>query len=231
MKRILVGMSVAVVAAVAAVLVWFYASSNVEDPDVTAAALASSETSTAGSATAVGGDVFELNDESTVTFEIGEELRGSPMTVEATNTEVAAQLSFDPDDLAATELGTVTIGATTFETDSGNRNRAIRGPILDSGEHPLIEFAPASIDGLDGSIGTGDSVRFTVTGDLTIRDITTSVTFEVDATYTSEARVEGSASATVSRTDFDLSIPSAPGVANVSEEVLLRIDFVATPVA
>ena len=49
-------------------------------------------------------------------------------------------------------------------------------------------------------------------------------------TPVSETRIEGSAHATVLRADYGLQIPNAPGVANVSEEVGLEIDFVATAV-
>ena len=43
----------------------------------------------------------------------------------------------------------------------------------------------------------------------------------------SEDRIEGSGSAVVLRSDFGLQIPSVPNVANVSDEVILEIDFVA----
>jgi hypothetical protein len=39
----------------------------------------------------------------------------------------------------------------------------------------------------------------------------------------------GSAEATVLRSDFQLTIPNAPGVANVSDEVQLSLDFEAAP--
>lgn len=46
-------------------------------------------------------------------------------------------------------------------------------------------------------------------------------------TPVSETRIEGSAVATVLRESWNLTIPSVPNVANVSEEVELTIDFVA----
>ena len=42
-----------------------------------------------------------------------------------------------------------------------------------------------------------------------------------------EDRVEGLATATLFRSDFDLTIPSIPRVAGVDEEVILEIEFVA----
>jgi polyisoprenoid-binding protein YceI len=50
----------------------------------------------------------------------------------------------------------------------------------------------------------------------------------VTATLVDEATIEGSASATVLRSDYGIGIPNAPGVADVGDEVLIRMDFVAT---
>lgn len=74
----------------------------------------------------------------------------------------------------------------------------------------------------------GETFTFTVTGDLPIRQITNSVTFDVTVTLMSETELIGSAEATVLRSAYDLQIPSAPGVANVTDDVLLRIQFTAT---
>ena len=79
-------------------------------------------------------------------------------------------------------------------------------------------------------MAVGQAVTFQITGDLRIRNIVQSVTFDVTATAVSEDRLEGSASTIVTRTQYNLIIPSAPGVANVGEEVTLEIDFVATRV-
>lgn len=263
MKRgILYGVGAVGVVVVVAV-VWFYASTNIDDPvEVTAPPLTeapSPETTEAEAATstsaappttdateppettpstvATGGEIvagpvtYELAEGSTVSFELDEVLNGSDKRVVATNPEVAAQLSVDASDLSATQLGTVLIGAQTFETDSGNRNRAIRGPILDSTTFETIEFVPTTIEGLEGTAAIGDLFEFTVIGDLTIRDVTTSVTFTVSAAFADATTIQGTGETTVSREAYGLQIPSVPAVANVSDEVLLKIDFVAAPVA
>lgn len=238
------------VAAVAAGAIWWFTSTDIEGSgEVTAPTLAAettttaaadpgttaseSATTTAGStdttaAAAPGGAVtYELAEGSLVTFEIDEELNGSPFRVVATNPEVAGQLRVDAADLSTAEIGTIVIGAQTFETDSSNRNRAIRGPILDGDTFQTIEFVPTAIEGLSGAAAPGDLLEFTVTGDLTVKDITAPVTFSVSAALTDAGTLEGTAEATVSRETYALQIPSVPSVANVADEVLLKIDFVA----
>lgn len=263
MKRVLLAVTAAAVLVVVGAVVWFYASTGLdESAEVTAPTIASAPETTAGAAaettagdtaettaettsetsaaadTAEGGvestpqadgTVFELADESTVSFELDEMLRGEPNPVVGTNEEVAGQIRFDPTDLGSTEIGTVVISSQTFTTDQSSRDRAIRGPILDSNAEPTIEFAPTSIDGLSGAADVGDAFEFTVTGDLTIRGITREVTFDAEATLVAADRIEGTASATVLRSDFELAIPSVASVADVSDEVLIRIDFTAVP--
>ena len=46
-------------------------------------------------------------------------------------------------------------------------------------------------------------------------------------TLNGRTQLTGSATAQILRANFDLQIPNAPGVANVSEAVTLTIDFVA----
>ena len=107
------------------------------------------------------------------------------------------------------------------------RNRAINNFILNTDDFEFITFEPGEVIGLPESVEVGETVEFTMVGDLTIRDVTNEVEFDVVATLTSLDRLEGSANTTVSRDDYGLRIPSVPNVANVDEEVQLSIDFVA----
>ena len=168
---------------------------------------------------------------SSAAFEIDEVLRGEPQRVIGTTSEVAGQFEMDPNDLSSVEFSQIVVNARTFDTGSGNRDRAIRGPvILDSAsdEFEFITFDPTSVEGLQGSLAEGEMLEFTVEGDLAIRDTVNTVTFDVTATPTGETTIEGSAEATVLRSDYGIGIPNAPGVADVGDEVLIRLEFVAT---
>ena len=174
--------------------------------------------------------VITAGGRSVASFQIDEELRGSPQTVVGTTNEVAGQVQVDVSDLSTAQFSDIVINARTFETDSGRRDRAIRGPVIlnsASDEFEFVTFTPSSIDGLDGSLSPGDTVIFTMTGDMTIKGATSGVTFDVIATLIDANTIDGSARAVVLRSDFGIGIPSVPGVANVSDEVILTIEFVA----
>ncbi len=239
MKRVVVVAIAVGVLVVGGALAWFYSNGN-EAPstELTAPPIATSSTSGAGGdslpvettladpAPAVSSTYTIASEESTVSFTLQEELRGVDTTVVGSTDQVAGEILVDFNDPSASVLGDVVINARTLATDSSNRTRAVRGAILDTDTFEFITFSPTSVDGLPTE--TTDSFTFTVTGDLTIRDITRSVTFDV-AVSGSDERLEGTASALVNRTDFELVIPNVPFVANVSEDVTLTIEFVALP--
>lgn len=235
MRRVIVVALAVGVLVVGGALAWFYSSGN-EAPstELTAPSISMSSTSgVLGEAAPVETTTPEppkpytiSSAESTVIFTLQEELRGVATTVVGSTDQVAGEIIVDFDDPSASVLGDVVVNARTLATDSSNRTRAVRGAILDTNSFEFIVFSPTSIDGLP-TVAT-DSFAFTVIGDLTIRDITRSVTFDVQVSG-SEGRLEGTASALVKRSDFGLVIPNVPFVANVSEDVTLTIEFVALP--
>lgn len=165
--------------------------------------------------------------ESQVRFELGEDLRGVRTAVAGVTDQIAGEIAVNLSDLSSTQLGVIQINARGLATDNNFRNRAIQNEILDTGAYEFITFAPTAVNGLPASAVLGEEVRFTIDGDLTIRDITRPVTFDVTATGATADRLVGTATASVNRADFDLRIPSVPSVANVDEVVRLTIDFVA----
>ena len=174
---------------------------------------------------------YELVPEaSEVRFLIDEELFGIPKTVVGRTNQVVGEILLDLQNTQEVEVGTIQVNARELATDDSFRNRALRRQILDSAQdaYQFITFTPTEIDGLS-SEGTanGETKSFSLTGDLQIRDVVQSVTFEMMVAAISESELSGSGEAMVLRSYFDLQIPSVPGVANVSDEVRLEIDFTA----
>ena len=188
------------------------------------------ETTTTAGGTASGPFVIE-SEESQATFTLNEVLRGEPQTVVGATSELAGQFVLDLEDLTQTQFSDFVVNARTFVTGSSNRDRAIRGPIILNSATDEFEFITFSVKealGLDGSAGLGDTLTFTLVGDLTIRDQTNEVEFEVTATLVDASTVDGTATADVLRSDFGIGIPNVPSVADVTDEVTLQLEFVAT---
>jgi polyisoprenoid-binding protein YceI len=164
---------------------------------------------------------------SEVRFVIGEILGGAPNTVIGVNDQVSGEILISVSNPAASRIGPIEIGADSFVTDSALRNRAINQFVLQSGIYPLITFTPTAIGGIPGKVSSGTVLTLQIAGKLTIREVTQPVSFEATITVVSESEIRGNAAATISRSDFELTIPSVPRVAGVDEELVLEFDFVA----
>ena len=171
-----------------------------------------------------------VSEESTASFTLQEDLRGVRTTVVGTTNEVGGNISVNLANPSASSVGTILLNARTLETDSSLRNRALRSQILKSArdEYEFIVFEARELSGFSAeSVSFGETITFDVTGDLTAVGVTRSVTFNATVTLDSETQVRGSASVNLLYADFGLVIPDVPSVANVTDDVNLRLDFVA----
>lgn len=247
MNRTLVSVATAVVLLAALIgfyLFWFAGGSGEPTTELTTPELADTATTTTPgdpsptlepddttTAAAWSELSFEIDPEqSAARFEIDEVLRGEPTHVIGTTDQVVGQVKVDLEDLSTAEFSEIIVNARTFTTGARQRDRAIRGPIiLDSGSdaNELITLAVTAVDGLEGAAEAGQSYDFTLTGDLTIKGNTRPVTFDVTVTHVDDTSIEGSATAEIRRDMFEIGIPSVASVADVTNEVLIALDFVA----
>jgi polyisoprenoid-binding protein YceI len=172
--------------------------------------------------------VFQIvPEESKASFILQEDLRGSRIDVIGTTDQVAGQIAVNPTDLSTAKIGVIQVNARTIATDSSQRDRAIKNVVLETDANEFITFTPKAIEGLSGTGAANSPFTFTISGDLTIRGVTLPVVFDATVTANSAEELTGTASTIVNRNEFNLTIPSVPFVANVSEEVTLKLDFVA----
>lgn len=181
--------------------------------------------------TASGQQLYRItSEESEVRYIIDEIKRGQPTTVVGTTNQIAGDILIDSSDPSASKVGTIRINVRTLRTDEERRDRATRSRILQSAQaaYEFVEFSPTDIGGLPAAIELGVPIALEINGQLTVRDITHPVSFRATVTLVSTQRLEGQAATTVRRSDYDLVIPNVPFIADVSDEVRLEIDFVAT---
>lgn len=245
MSRSVVGwiaLAVLAVGGAAFTFVWFSGGSGEPSTELTTppiagettTALASSSTSEDPETTTTGpaaATAFVIqSDQSEASFTLDEVLRGTPQTVVGTTQEIAGQFELSLDAPSSVVFSQLVVNARTFSTGSSFRDRAIRGPIiLDSAsdDFELITFDVTSVDGLNQPVAVGDAVDFTIGGDLTIKGVTQPAEFAVSATLVDEATIQGAATTEVLRSNFDIGIPNVASVADVSDEVVIHLDFVA----
>ncbi|MCB9151695.1 MAG: YceI family protein [Caldilineaceae bacterium] len=206
-------------------------SASATDTDASAA-MTTTESSDANTAAADASvQVFTIDaSQSTASFTLNEVLLGAPTTVVGTTSQVSGEISIDRADPTASTIGAIQIDASTLATDSDRRNGAIQRFILQTSNEAnrYIVFTPTSIEGLPSTAAPGDTFTLQITGDLTISGVTKPATFVTEISVLSDNEISGSASTQILRSDYDLSIPSVPSVANVTDEVQLAFTFVAS---
>jgi len=166
---------------------------------------------------------------SKATFTIDEVLFGNPNTVVGETNKVAGQILVNAQDPSKSQLGEIKINVSTLVTDNDLRNRTLQGRILET-DTPANQYATCvakSITGLPESITVGQQVSFKLTGDLTIHQVTKTVTFDAKVTVVSEKQITGTASTSVKYSDFGISIPDVPSVTSVGDTVKLALGFTA----
>ena len=94
-------------------------------------------------------------------------------------------------------------------------------------KYPEAKFTAASVSGAPTKYTEGEEVSFSLSGDLTIREITQPATFDVTASLDG-ANLVGSASAELRMTDFGIDPPDFANTLRVADAFRVRIDFVAT---
>lgn len=177
--------------------------------------------------------LYRINSESSlVTFALQEDLRGVRTDVIGQTTEVAGDIVIDFTNPAASQLGTIRINARTLATDNEFRNRALRSEILltSDDEYEFIDFEPTAVNGLPETVAVGETYTFDIVGNLTIVGVTNEVTFTTQVAVASADQITGTATANIAYADWGIAIPSAPGVANVTPDVTLTLDFIADQV-
>ena len=170
--------------------------------------------------------LFRFNpSNSRASYSLYEELREQPKTVVGVTAEVAGELALNLDQPARSRLGTFRVNARTLATDSERRDGAVARFILKSEEdgNEFITFVPSTLSSFGDSVTAGQPFTFRATGSLTIAGVTRAETFEVTATLLSNSQLLATATARVLRSSYGLTIPQVQSVANVGDEVTLKV--------
>jgi polyisoprenoid-binding protein YceI len=166
---------------------------------------------------------------SQASFTIQEKLFGQPNTVVGTTNQVAGQIAVNMQDPAQSQVGQIKIDLSTLASDNNLRNRTLQHRILESDQpaNQYATFTATSLQGLPSSITIGQAVSFKITGNLTIHQVTRTVTFDTQVTLQSQTQLTGQAQTTVKYKDFNIAIPDVPSVTGVSDDVALALTFTA----
>lgn len=170
-------------------------------------------------------------EESSASYEVGEVFfnQNNRHNIAVGSTQaIQGSVTLDAANPQSAQVSAITVDISALQSDEAMRDNRIRRQWLQSSTYPLATFTPTAITGLPAAYTEGEQVNFQVTGDLTIRDDTQSVTFDVTARL-ENGELRGSASTLILMTDFGFDPPSIAGILQAENEVNVRFDFVARP--
>lgn len=141
--------------------------------------------------------------------------------------EFEGQFNINFDDLSSLEgSNQFTVKLNTLSTDQSRRDNWIRNNGPQFNTYPLAEFTATGLEGSPTSYTEGEEVHFKLLGDLTIREVTQPVTFDVTAKVEGDT-VTGVATADLKMTDFGIDPPNFANTLSVANEFQVRVEFTA----
>lgn len=170
----------------------------------------------------IEGITFVVGEGSEATFTVGEELANVPLPLDAVirTTALSGEIHLDG------RQSTIEIDLQQLTSDNSFRDRYIRTRMF--GEHPTGIFTVDGLNELPDGFAEGEEVSGEISGDLSIRGVTTPITF------VGEARDDGTVIHMVGRTTFtwdqlQIPKPTAPVVVSLEEEVRVEVLLSARP--
>jgi polyisoprenoid-binding protein YceI len=159
-------------------------------------------------------------------YRVTEQLAGRSLPNDAVGTTkaVAGAIVIGADGAVVAEQSKITVDLSKLESDSGQRDNFVKRNTLQVSQFPNATFVPTKVEGLSRPLPTSGEVRFTLSGDLTVRGVTKPVTWDVVAQAGAQ-QVSGTATTTVTFQDFGMTPPKVGPVLGVEDQLTLEMDF------
>ena len=167
-------------------------------------------------------------DQTEASYEVQEKFlnRNLPnMAIGKTNT-VEGEFQFSLDGKPTGQVTKFTVDLRTLTSNESRRDNRIRRQWLESEKYPYAEFVSTEAQNLPASYTEGQEVSFKLVGNLTIREVTRPVTFDVTGKLVGDT-VTGTATTQIMMKDFGVDPPSIAGMLTVQDGVTIRVNFTA----
>jgi len=141
--------------------------------------------------------------------------------------KVEGEIRVNLDDLTQPPVGTVIrVDLSALTSDQPRRDKWIKENGPSFFKYPIAEFKATAIRNAPASYTEGQEIAFQLAGDLTIRDITHPVVFDVRAKLANGV-LTGQATAQIKMSDYGIEPLNFANTLTVADEVTLTVDLVA----
>ena len=173
---------------------------------------------------AAAGEAWTVTDASELGYRVTEVLFGVDTDGVGRTNQIEGSLTIDGTQVTDAEF---VVDVASIESDDGRRDSQFRGRIMSTDEFPTATFTLTEPIDLGTESADGATVETTATGDLTLRGVTNSVTFDVSAQQT-DGRIGVLGAIPVVFADYEIANPSVPGI-TTEDNGLLEFVLVFEP--
>lgn len=168
-------------------------------------------------------------DKSEARYRVREQLANIASPVEAVGVTKAltGTMVFDPNGKIVPGASKWTIDVSTLKSDQNNRDNYLRRNALETNKYPKVEFVPTEVTGLTWPLPASGTANLQITGDMTVREITKPVTWEVTADINGPT-VTGKGTTNFTFGTFGMTTPRTMMVLSVVDNIQLEFDFTMT---
>ena len=191
---------------------------SVPEPTSAPAAPATQSDSTGVSVTVLDGSVAR--------YSVTEQLArlSSPIDAVGETGDVKGAIVFDSDGNIVPDQSVITVALAGLTSDESRRDRYVRDRTFQTSQYPNAELTITGVEGLDWPFPDSGETTFRLMGDMTVKEVTSPVVWEVEAQSSSHA-VTGQAKTVVTFDQFQLDKPSLAFIVSVEDEIRVELDI------
>ena len=143
--------------------------------------------------------------------------------------EISGEMQLNLSDLSAPQVSNqFEVNLQSLTSNQSRRDNQIRQRWLESNRYPLAQFTITSLENLPESYSPDQEVTFQASGDITVREVTRPVTFDVTAKLVGDT-ITGVATTQLRMTDFGFEPPNFANLFSVADEFTARVEFTFAP--
>lgn len=148
----------------------------------------------------------------------------APNDAIGTTRGVAGTVAISPDGSVIQERSSIVVNVASLQSDQSRRDNFIKSNTLHTQRFPDVRFVPTEIKGLTAPLPTQGSADITITGLLTIRDVTRPVEWRGTAHFTPDG-MRVTADTVITFQQFEIDKPRVALVLSVADEIRLEVDI------
>ncbi len=122
--------------------------------------------------------------------------------------------------------GHILVDIRSLVSDDNRRDERIQERYLESNRFPIAEFVVTGVEDYPTSYTEGEEVTFKLIGDLTIREVTNEVVWEVTAVLEGDT-ITGTANTSIMMVDFGFDPPAIAGFLTALDPAIIEMEITA----